>query len=322
MHLPHALPRTQRTHAPEVPPVPSPRSHFPGVLVPLVTPTHDDGSLAPDVLPALIDFLLAAGITGLVVAGTTGEGYALDAGERALMLREVRAIAAGRVPVLAGVGGTATREALAQATAAAEGGVDGLMVAAPAYCLPTGEELGRHVLAVLEHAALPAVLYDYPARTGVPFGVDALDLLAPHPLVVGIKEASGELGRIEVLQQRYGVDLPIVCGSDTLALRYFEAGSDSWIAGFANALPAEHVEMLAATQRGDLPAARQVEQRLAPILADVERDHYIARTRRALIARGIPVGPPRAPLQPLGPDDTAAMLHHLAVLGHAAQPVR
>lgn len=302
--------------------MPSLRSHFPGVLVPLVTPTHEDGSLAPDVLPALIDFVLGAGVAGLVVAGTTGEGSALDAGERALVLREVRAITAGRVPVLAGVGGTATREALAQATAAAEGGADGLMVAAPAYCLPTGEELGRHVLAVLEHAPLPVVLYDYPARTGVQFGVEALDLLASHPLVVGIKEASGDLSRIPVLQQRYGHHLPIVCGSDTLAMHYFEAGSDSWIAGFANALPAEHVEMLAAAQRGDLPAARAVEQRLAAILADVERDHYIARTRCALVARGIPVGPPRAPLQPLRPDDTDAMRHHLAVLGHAAPTAR
>lgn len=302
--------------------MPSPHSHFPGVLVPLVTPTRADGSLAPDVLPPLIEFVLAGGVTGLVVAGTTGEGYALDAGERALVLREVRAIAAGRVPVLAGVGGTATREALAQAVAAAECGADGLMVAAPAYCLPTGVELGRHVLTVLQHAALPVVLYDYPARTGVPFGLEALDLLAPHPLVVGIKEASGDLSRLGVLPQRYGHELPIVCGSDTLAMHYFEADCDSWIAGFANALPAEHVEMLAAAQRGDWPAARLSEQRLAPILADVERDHYIARTRAALVARGIPVGPPRAPLQPLGPDDGAAMLHHLAVLGHAAQPAR
>lgn len=313
---------TRRAHSSSEVSVPSQRSHFPGVLVPLVTPTRDDGSVAPEVLPQLVEFVLAAGVSGLVVAGTTGEGYALDAPERALVLREVRSIAAGRVPVLVGVGGTATREAAAQASAAAEGGADGLMVAAPAYCLPTGGELGRHVLQVLQAAPLPTVLYDYPARTGVPFGVEALDVLAPHPLVVGIKEASGDLTRIAVLQQRYGDSLPVVCGSDTLALHYFEAGSDSWIAGFANALPAEHVELLTAVLRGDTPAARRVEQRLAPILADVERDHYIARTRCALIARGLPVGPPRAPLEPLGPTDAEAMRGHLSVLGHTAEPVR
>jgi 4-hydroxy-tetrahydrodipicolinate synthase len=270
------------------------------------------------VLQALVDFVLAAGVTGVVVAGTTGEGYALDARERAEVLAEVRSIVAGRVPVLVGVGGTATGAAVAQAAAALDGGADGLMIAAPAYCLPTGEELGRHVLRVLEEAPLPTVLYDYPARTGVQFGVEALDLVAHHPLVVGIKEASGDLARIDLLRDRYGDALSIVCGSDTLALHYLESGSDSWIAGFANALPAEHVEMLAAVQRGDLAAARLVADRLDPILADVEHDHYIARTRWALIARGIPVGPPRPPLQALGAADSAAMHSHLVTLGHVA----
>nr|MBP9052839.1 dihydrodipicolinate synthase family protein [Ilumatobacteraceae bacterium] len=164
-------------------------SHFPGVIVPLVTPFHDDGSLALEVLPALVEFVLGAGVAGLVVAGTTGEGYALDMAERADVLRTVLAVTRGRVPVLAGVGGTATREAVLQARLAVEAGVQGLMLAAPAYCVPTGDELGRHVLAVLRATELPTVLYDYPARTGVPFDVTALDLVATDPMIVGIKEA-------------------------------------------------------------------------------------------------------------------------------------
>ncbi|MBK9972130.1 MAG: dihydrodipicolinate synthase family protein [Acidimicrobiaceae bacterium] len=224
-------------------------SHFPGVIVPLVTPFHDDGSLALEVLPALVEFVLGAGVAGLVVAGTTGEGYALDMAERADVLRTVLAVTRGRVPVLAGVGGTATREAVLQARLAVEAGVQGLMLAAPAYCVPTGDELGRHVLAVLRATELPTVLYDYPARTGVPFDVTALDLVATDPMIVGIKEASGDLSRISLLRDRYGDHLSVVCGSDTLAMHYFEAGSDSWIAGFAGALPAEHVAMLAAAAR-------------------------------------------------------------------------
>ena len=293
-------------------------SRFPGVIVPLVTPFRDDGSLALEVLPQLIDFVLNAGVSGLVVAGTTGEGYALSMDERAQLLQTAMDEIGGRVPVLAGVGGTATREALAQARMALEAGVHGLMVAAPAYCLPTGPELGEHVLQVLRATQLPTVLYDYPARTGVQFGVDSLDLLADHPLVVGIKEASGDLSRIALLHDRYGDALAIVSGSDTLAMHYFESGSDCWIAGFANALPAEHVEMLAAAQRGEMAAGWDVQHRLAPILTDVENDHYIARTRFALIARGIPVGVPRAPLQALAADDIAAMRAHLVELGHLA----
>ncbi len=293
-------------------------SHFPGVLVPLVTPFHEDGSLALEVLVPLVDFLLGDGVAGFVVAGTTGEGYALDLAERRALLRSVMDVVRGRVPVLAGVGGTATREAVVQATAAAEAGVQGMMVAAPAYCLPTGAELGVHVLRVLSAVPLPTVLYDYPARTGVPFDLEALDALAGHPLVVGIKEASGDLSRIVQLQDRYGDDLAIISGSDTLAMHYFEAGSDCWIAGFANALPTEHVEMLAAARRGDMAAGWAVQERLSPILTDVESGHYIARTKWSLIARSIPVGPPREPLHALGSADAATMRAHLAALGHLA----
>ncbi len=295
-------------------------SRFPGVIVPLVTPFHDDGSLALEVLPQLIDFVLGAGVAGLVVAGTTGEGYALSIEERARLLRSAIDEIAGRVPVLAGVGGTATREALAQAQLALETGVHGLMVAAPAYCLPTGPELGGHVLAVLRATRLPTLLYDYPARTGVQFGVDSLDLLVGHPLVVGIKEASGDLSRIALLRDRYGDGLAIVSGSDTLAMHYFESGSDCWVAGFSNALPAEHVALLAAAQRGDMAEGWEIQNALRPILTEVERDHYIARTRFALIARGIPVGVPRAPLQALGVDESASMRAHLVELGHLAAP--
>ena len=291
-------------------------SRFPGVIVPLVTPFHDDGSLALKVLAPLIEFVLHAGVTGVVVAGTTGEGYALNMDERALLLRVAMDEIGGRVPVLAGVGGTSTREALAQAQVALEAGVHGLMVAAPAYCLPTGTELGDHVVKVVRATNLPTVLYDYPARTGVQFGVDALDVLADNPLVVGIKEASGDLDRIATLHDRYGDTLAIVSGSDTLAMHYFEAGSDCWIAGFANALPAEHVAILAAAQRGDMAEGWEIQNSLKPILTDVESDHYIARTRYSLIARGIPVGVPRAPLQALGADDMAAMKAHLVALGH------
>ncbi len=295
-------------------------SHFPGVVVPLVTPFRDDGSLALEVLPQLIDFVLDAGVTGLVVAGTTGEGYALSMADRELLLQTAMDEIGGRVPVLAGVGGTATREALAQAQMALEAGVHGLMVAAPAYCLPTGPELGEHVLQVLRAAQLPTVLYDYPARTGVQFSIDSLDMLAGHPLVVGIKEASGDLSRIAMLDERYGDDLDIISGSDTLAMHYFESGSDCWIAGFANALPAEHVAILAAAHRGDMAAGWEMQHALRPILTDVENDHYIARTRFALVTRGIPVGPPRAPLQELGADDSSVMRAHLVALGHLAAP--
>ncbi len=286
---------------------------FRGVLVPLVTPFHDDGSLGLDSIPALVEFVLAGGVTGLVAAGTTGEGYALDLGERRAVLEAILAASAGRVPVLLGVGGTATREALAHARLAADAGADGLMVAAPAYVLPTPEELGRHVRAVLDEAALPTVLYDYPGRTGVPFTEKALDHVAGDPLVVGIKEASGDLTRVRRLRRRYGSDLPIVCGADAIAMRYFELGVDAWIGGAANALPAEHVALLDAALAGDTATAWAWQKQLIPMLRSVERAHYVAKVRYALALRGLPVGPPRPPLAAVDESEAHEVATRLAV---------
>ncbi len=291
---------------------------FPGVLVPLVTPFDQDGGLALDGFGPLVEFVLAGGVSGLVAAGTTGEGYTLDLGERRAVIEAVVAAAAGRVPVLVGVGGTATREALAQARLAQECGADGLMVAAPAYVLPTPEELGRHVRAVLDAVPLPTVLYDYPDRTGVSFTEKALDAVAADPLVVGIKEASGDLTRVRRLRRRYGADLPIVCGADSIAMRYFEMGVDSWIGGVANALPAEHVALLEAALAGDTATAWGWQKQLMPMLRSAERTHYTPKVRHALELRGITVGPPRRPLAALDASEAHEVATRLAIaLGQA-----
>jgi gamma-glutamyl-gamma-aminobutyraldehyde dehydrogenase len=289
-------------------------SGFPGVVAPMVTPFDDGGALALDRVAGIVEFLLDNRIAGLVVAGTTGEGYALDMAERRDLAVEVQRVVAGRVPVLLGVGATATREALAQAALAAELGADGLMVAAPAYVLPTQKELGEHVRAVLDVAPLPTVLYDYPDRTGVKFEERALDHIADNPLVVGIKEASGDLTRVRRLRRRYGSDLPIVCGSDTLAMRYLELGVDSWIAGLANVLPLEHVLMLEAAQRGDMEAGWALQHRMMPFLRDAERQRYTPKAKHGLELRGVPVGPPRPPLHPLDQGEADQLARRLEVV--------
>jgi gamma-glutamyl-gamma-aminobutyraldehyde dehydrogenase len=294
---------------------------FPGVVVPLVTPFEADGGLDLGTVGPLVEFVLAGGVSGVVVAGTTGEGYALDLAERRDLVQAVRAAVAGRVPVLVGVGGTATREALAQARLAAECGAQGLMVAAPAYVLPTPEELGRHVREVLDATGLPAVLYDYPDRTGVAFTEKALDVVAADPRVVGIKEASGDLTRVGRLRRRYGDALPIVCGSDTLAMRYFEKGVDSWIAGIANALPAEHVALLEAALAGDSQQAWSRQKQLMPLARSCERVHYTPKVRHALALRGVAVGGPRPPLEAVSASEAQEVATRLAVaLGDPGVP--
>jgi len=290
---------------------------FTGVLVPFATPFHDDGALALELVAPLVEHLLSNGVAGLVVAGTTGEGYALTACEREELLTEALHAVGSRVPVLVGVGGTATSDAVAQAVAARQAGAQGLMVAAPAYCLPTPSELAQHVLAVVAAGELPAVLYDYPARTGVAFDAAVLDRLASHPLVVGIKEASGNLDRLPMLAA-YAAELAVVSGSDTLAMHYFAAGAVSWIAGFGNVLPAEHVTMLESALAGDLAAGWAVQEQLGPILTNVESGRYNAKVKAGLQVRGLAVGPTRAPIAPLDGAELAVLRGQMAALGYGS----
>jgi 4-hydroxy-tetrahydrodipicolinate synthase len=239
--------------------------------------------------------MIANGISGIVAAGTTGEAYALNFEERQTVIDTIVKQVHGRVPVLAGVGGMSTKEAIKQAQLALELKCDGLMVAAPAYVLPTPTELAKHVTVVVAAANLPTVLYDYPARTGVPFDQESLDLLADNPFVIGIKEASGDLNRIPMLNERYAGRIEIVCGADADSPSFFDAGATSWIGGMANALPKAHFGILDPATRAQAHAA------VLPLLEHIESGRYIAKTKALMGLLGVPCSYTRGPLAQLEP---------------------
>lgn len=279
-----------------------------GIYVPLVTPFDSSGRIDLPALDAVVEALLAAGVDGVVACGTTGEGYALTLEERRAVLGRVREVVAGRVPVLAGVGGSSTNEALDHAHLARALGVDGIMVAAPAYCLPTPTELTRHVQVIVDAADLPTVLYDYPARTGTPFTIATLDALASDPRIVGIKEASGDTQRMATIMTRYSGSLSVVCGVDAHAPEFLDAGVQWWIGGIANLLPAAHVAMMDPTTRA------AVHEAILPVLQFIESGNYISTIKAGMGLRGLPVGDPRLPLARI---DEPATQHLRALLDAA-----
>lgn len=281
-----------------------------GVYVPLVTTFDESGRVDLPGLDPVIEAVLAAGVHGIIACGTTGEGYALSLEERRVVTAHIAESVNGRVPVLGGVGGMSTDQALDHALLAKAVKLDGLMVAAPAYCLPTQEELATHVQAIADAAGMPTVLYDYPQRTGVSFGIESLDHLAANPLIIGIKEASGDLDRIRIISERYGADLPVICGADAAAPIFLDAGVACWIGGIANLLPAAHVAMLDANLR------TQVHESIVPLLEYIEQGRYIAKVKAAMALRGLPVGVTRSPLAPTTESET----EHLAQLLDQAGP--
>lgn len=264
-----------------------------GVHVPLVTPFDNNGVVDTKSIAHITEVMIANGISGIVAAGTTGEAYALNFEERQTVIDTIIKQVHGRVPVLAGVGGMSTKEAVKQAQLALELKCDGLMVAAPAYVLPTPTELAGHLSSVISATKMPTILYDYPARTGVPFDEATLDLLADNPFVVGIKEASGDLDRIPMLNQRYAGRIEIVCGADADSPSFFNAGATSWIGGMANALPKAHFGILDPATRATAHAA------VLPLLEHIESGRYIAKTKALMGILGVSCSSTRGPLAEL-----------------------
>ena len=280
-----------------------------GVYVPLVTPFDESGRIDQAQLGAAVEAMVAAGVHGIVACGTTGEGYALSLEERRAVTARIKEVVAGTVPILGGVGGMSTDQALDHALLAKALELDGLMVAAPAYCLPTPTELATHVSAVVNAANLPTVLYDYPQRTGVSFDIETLDALAPMELIIGIKEASGDLDRVDEISSRYGDSIDIVCGADAAAPVFFDAGVRCWIGGIANLLPTAHLAMLDPTTRSEAYAA------IVPILEFIESGRYNAKIKAGMAMLGLDVGIPRAPLAAVDAATSAELAELLDAAG-------
>lgn len=288
--------------------------HIEGVYVPVVTPfdSHDEIDFAT--LTRVVEFVIDGGVAGIVACGTTGEYYALSHDERIAVMAHIGLIAKGRVQLVAGCNAGSTREAIQFAAAAKEMGFDGLMLAAPPTSLPRDHELAAHVIAIAESCGLPTILYNYPARAGVEYSLDCLDLVADHPLIVAIKESSGDFSRFLHLRSRYAGKIQVMCGSDDQAADYFFWGVRAWLAGTANVLPAEHVEMQNVANAGDHAKARDLFDKMLPWVQHMESGSYNQKAKLGLKHRGIDCGGVRMPLAPLDPDVAAA---NLAVLDAA-----
>jgi 4-hydroxy-tetrahydrodipicolinate synthase len=263
-----------------------------GLYVPAITQFGANEEVELNRVQEWAEILIQNGVDGIVAVGTTGEAYALSLEERAEVAKAIVKQVAGRVPVLAGVGGMSTREAIAHAVIGKEAGCEGLMIASPAYSVPTQDEIATHMNKVVAAAGIPAVLYDYPGRIGVSIEAEALDVLADNPLITGIKEASGDLTRIDMLK-KYEGRIEIVCGADVDSVSFLAAGATSWIAGAANALPKAHLGILDPATRDEAYAA------VKPLLENVESGRYIAKTKALMSILGVPSNNARGPLKPL-----------------------
>lgn len=285
--------------------------HVEGVYVPVVTPFRPDETVDEAAFTGAVEFLLESGVAGVVVGGTTGEYYAMSLEERFAQLELAAKIISGRAQLIAGCNSGATRDVIALAEHAQGHGYDSIMLSPPHTSLPQQHELAAHVEAVYDACGLPVILYNFPARSGVEYGFESLDLLADNPGVVAIKESSGDFSRFLQLRHRYEGRIEVMCGSDDQAFDYMAWGVRSWLDGPGNGMPAEHVAFTQTMIAGDIELGRRQYAALLPWIWNLEEGNYIQKMKASMAHRGVDVGTARRPLLGLSDETTAGLVRAL-----------
>ena len=272
---------------------------FQGSNVALVTPMRADGVIDEPALDRLVEYHIRNGTNGIVAVGTTGESATLDVEEHCAVIGRVVEVAAGRVRVIGGTGANATAEAVHLTSRAKELGVDGCLLVTPYYNRPTQEGLYRHFRTVSEEVDIPQILYNVPGRTACDMLPTTVERLAVLPNIVGIKEASGDIGRIHELVARCGSDFLVLSGEDHMSLDTMLAGGHGVISVTANVAPAAMREMCDLALRGDAQGARAVDARLRDLHAALFLESNPIPVKWALHDMGLIPSGIRLPLIPL-----------------------
>ena len=270
-----------------------------GSMVALITPMQADGAVDFPALLGLIDFHLAAGTDAIVAVGTTGESATLTVDEHIAVIEATVRAVAGRVPVIAGTGANNTREAIELAQAAQSVGADAHLSVTPYYNRPTQAGLIAHFSAIAEAVDLPMILYNVPGRTGVDMQVATTLTLAAHPRIIGTKEASGSLERIQALIDGAPSGFAVYSGDDNLTCAAMLAGAAGTISVTANVAPALMHAMTTAALHGDAATAQALDAQLSGLHRELFCQPNPIPAKWAMAALGLADPGIRLPLLPL-----------------------
>jgi 4-hydroxy-tetrahydrodipicolinate synthase len=294
-------------------PTAAPGRPFGRVLVAMVTPFAEDGSLDLAAAQRLADRLVTQGCDGLVISGTTGESPTTTDAEKSDLIRAVVEAVGERATVVAGAGTYNTAHSVHLAQAAQKAGAHGLLLVTPYYSRPPQVGLVAHFSTVTDAVDLPVMLYDIPPRSVVPIAPDTLRRLAEHPRIVAVKDAKGDL--IAGTDVMTTTDLAYYCGDDALNLPWLSVGAVGMVSVIGHVFADQLRRMVTSFEAGDVATARQVHNRALPLLRAFASVGGVAFVKEALRLCGTPVGSPRLPL--VAPDATqsAAVAAELATAG-------
>lgn len=231
-----------------------------GVVPPMVTPLTAQDQLDVPGLERLIEHILAGGVHGLFILGTTGEGPDLSYAVRLELIERTCALVAGRVPVLVGVTDTSRAESLSIARYAAKCGADALVIAPPYYLSMGQPELLDYFQSLIGEMPLPVMLYNMPSCTKVSIGLDTLRQLLDHPNVIGFKDSSGQMVYFNQAMRLFATypNKTILVGPEELLAETTLLGAHGGVSGGANVFPRLYVDLYNAAQAGDLETTRRL----------------------------------------------------------------
>jgi 4-hydroxy-tetrahydrodipicolinate synthase len=269
---------------------------FRGTFTAVVTPFRN-GDVDFAAFEKLVETQIAAGITGVVAVGTTGESPTLTHEEKEKVIQRTVKIANGRCKVLAGTGTNSTRGAIEATKFAEKAGVDGALLVAPYYNKPSQEGLFRHFKAIADATSLPVMLYNIPGRCAVDIAADTVVRLAETCRnIVSIKEASGSVERVAELRRRLPQEFTILSGDDSLTLPFMAVGAVGIVSVASNLFPAELCALVRACDSGDYKSAESLHRKLFPLFKDLFIEPNPVPAKTALAWRGAMSAEVRLPL--------------------------
>ena len=238
---------------------------FQGSIVALVTPMDSHGEVDFENLKKLVEFHINAGTDAIVSVGTTGESATLSIDENVKAILKTVEFAAGRIPVIAGTGANATSEAITMTKLLNNSGISGCLSVVPYYNKPTQEGMYQHFKAIAECTDLPQILYNVPGRTGSDLQPETVGRLAKIKNIVGIKEATGDVSRVQKIKQLAGNDFIVLSGDDATSLEAMKLGAEGVISVTNNIAPVEMAKMCHLAREGKFEEAEKINQRLMPL---------------------------------------------------------
>ena len=270
---------------------------FKGAGVALITPFHEDGSVNYEKLTEILEEQIAEGTDAIVAVGTTGEAATLTEDEHIEVVAHTVKVVNHRIPVIAGTGSNCTATAIDLSQRAEKAGADGLLLVTPYYNKATQKGLYTHYKAIADAVSIPCILYNVPGRTGMKIEPKTMaDLYYNVKNIVGVKEATGDVGSTAELMRLVDEDFLLYSGEDGIIVPLLSIGGSGVISVLSNVAPKETAEICKKWFAGDVKGAWEEQKRALPLIHSLFMEVNPIPVKAGMNLQGKAVGGLRLPL--------------------------